>query len=108
MKFTTLIPTVANDGTPFEEKFLRRLIDRLWKPFGAMSEEREVHGRWTDDDGMVYHDVSIKISIDCDRGRLFEAMRAVKKVGKRLGQIAMYFEVSGYDGVQKLRVIQAD
>lgn len=73
-----------------------------------MSEEREVYGRWTDDDGSVYHDISIKISIDCDRERLFEAMRAVKKVGKRLDQIAMCFEVTGYDGVQKLRVINAD
>ena len=104
MKFTTLIPTSQNDGTPFEAVFLRRVIDQLWTPFGAMSEEHEVHGRWTDDDGSIYRDVSIKISIECDRSRLQEALRAVKKAGRRLGQHAMFFEVSGYDGVQILRV----
>ena len=51
MKFTTLIPTTRNDGTPFEEEFLRRVIDQLWTPFEAMSEEHEIHGQWTDDDG---------------------------------------------------------
>jgi len=104
VKFTTLIPTTRNDGTPFEEEFLRRVIDQLWKPFGAMSEEREVRGRRTDDDGTVYSDVSIKISIECDRARLTDAIRAVKKAGRRLGQLAMHFEVSGYDGLQFLRV----
>lgn len=103
MKFTTLIPTTQNDGEPFETAFLRRVIDQLWKPFRAMSEEREVYGRWTDDDGIVYSDVSIKISIECGRDRLEEAMRAVKRAGRRLGQLAMFFEVTGYDGVQILR-----
>ncbi len=31
-------------------------------------------------------------------------MRAVKRIGRRLEQRAMYFEVSGYDGVQILRI----
>ena len=104
MKFTTLIPTTRNDGTPFDSEFLRRVIDQLWKPFEAVSEEHEVHGRWTDDDGIVYSDVSIKISVECERDRLTEAMRAVRKAGRRLKQRAMYFEVSGYDGVQILRL----
>ena len=104
MKFTTLIPTTRNDGSLFDSAFLRRVIDELWKPFQAMSEEREVHGRWTDDDGIVYSDVSIKISIECERERLVEAMRVVKKAGRRLKQRAMYFEVNGYDGVQILRL----
>ena len=104
MKFTTLIPTTRNDGTPFENEYLRRIIDQLWKPFQAMSEEREIVGRWTDEEGTVYADVSIKISIECDRVRLPEALKAVKKAGRRLRQRAMYFEVSGYDGVQILRL----
>lgn len=46
----------------------------------------------------------MKISIECDRSRLFEAIKAVKRIGRRLGQQAMYFEVAGYDGVQILRI----
>jgi hypothetical protein len=104
VKFTTLIPTIGNDGIPFDDALLRRLITQLWKPFKAMSEEHEVIGKWTDDDGTVYSDVSIKVSIECSRERLAEAMRAVKRIGRRLEQRAMYFEVSGYDGVQILRI----
>jgi hypothetical protein len=49
-------------------------------------------------------DVCVKVSIECDRRCLQEAMQAVKRVGRKLGQRAMYFEVSGYDGVQILRI----
>jgi hypothetical protein len=43
------------------------------------------------------------VSIECDRDRLAEAIRAVRRIGRKLGQRAMYFEVTGYDGVQILR-----
>ena len=69
-----------------------------------MSNEGYVQGHWIDDDGTEFNDVCVKISIDCDRNRLGEAIRAVKRIGRRLGQRAMYFEVSGYDGVQMLRI----
>jgi hypothetical protein len=104
MKFTTLIPTTRNDGTPLEPRFLSRLIDRLWHPFGGMTDEGGVTGHWIDEDGMEFTDICIKVSIECDRERLQEAIRAVRRVGRKLGQRAMYFEVSGYDGVQILRM----
>ena len=40
----------------------------------------------------------------CDRARLAEAIRGVKRIGRKLGQRAMFFEVAGYDGVQILRI----
>jgi hypothetical protein len=46
----------------------------------------------------------LKVSIETDRQRLSEAMEAVKAIGRALGQRAMYFEVSGCDGVQFLRI----
>ncbi len=104
MKFTTLIPTTRNDGTPIEPSRLARIIDRLWRPYGGMTEEGFVTGRWVDDDGTEFRDRCIKISIECDRSRLGDAIRAVRRVGRRLDQRAMYFEVSGYDGVQILRI----
>jgi hypothetical protein len=104
MRFTTLIPTTWNDGTEVEPKVLSGLIDRLWRPFGGGTEEGWVTGHWVDDDGTEYTDRCIKLSIECDRGRLQEAIRAVRRVGRKLGQKAMYFEVTGYDGVQILRI----
>src|SRR5438094_6796652 len=103
MKFTTLIPITRNDGTVVQPALLARLIDSLWRPFRAMTREGYVTGHWIDDDGTEFTDVCLRVSIDCDRGRLAEALRAVKRLGRRLGQRAMYFEVAGYDGVQILR-----
>ena len=104
MKFTTLIPTRRNDGTAVKPSVLARLIDGLWKPFGGMTNEGFVTGHWIDEDGTEFTDVCVKVSIECDRDRLDEALKAVRRIGRKLGQRAMYFEVSGYDGVQILRI----
>lgn len=104
MKFTTLIPTTDNNGTALKPSLLNRLIDALWRPFGGMTNDGYVTGRWIDSDGNEFADTCAKVSIDCDRERLGEAIRGVKRIGRRLGQRAMYFEVAGYDGVQILRI----
>ena len=107
MKFITYVPTTDNEGTPFNEVFLDRVIDQLWEPFQAMTDEGLVRGRWTAPDGTLFQDVCVKISIACDPSRLNEAIRGVKRMGRRLGQKAMYFEVSGYDGVHILAIKKA-
>jgi hypothetical protein len=104
MKFTTLIPTAQDDGTVVKPSALNRLLDSLWRPFGGMTNEGFVTGHWTDADGTEFTDVCLKVSIDCDRNRLQDALVAVRRVGRRLRQRAMYFEVAGYDGVQILRI----
>jgi hypothetical protein len=104
MKFTTLIPTTGNDGTPIKESILLQLIAGLWRPFRGMTNERLVSGHWIDDDGTEFRDACVKISIECDRSRVQEAIKAVRRIGRRLKQRAMFFEVSGYDGVQILRI----
>ena len=104
VKFTTLIPTTWNDGTAVEPATLNRVIKALWGPFNGMTDEGTVTGHWVDDDGTEYTDRCVKVSIECDRSRLQEAIRAVRQAGRKLGQRAMYLEVSGYDGVQILRI----
>jgi hypothetical protein len=93
-----------NDGTEVTPAVLQRLIASLWRPFRGATEEGPIKGHWIDDDGTEFNDVCVKVSIECDRGRLAEAIRAVKRIGRKLGQRAMYFEVAGYDGVQILRI----
>src|SRR4051812_20058592 len=104
VKFTTLIPTTRNDGTAVRPSTLARLIDSLWRPFGGMTDEGLVTGHWIDEDGTEFKDGCVKLSVECDRSRLQEALKAVRQVGRKLGQRAMYFEVAGYDGVQVLRI----
>ena len=69
-----------------------------------MTNEGLVTGHWIDQDGTRFNDVCVKITIECDRSRLEEAIKAVRRIGAKLRQRAMYFEVSGYDGVQILRL----
>jgi hypothetical protein len=104
MKFTTLVPTTYNDGTPVKASVMDGILDSLWRPFRGMTKEGYVTGHWIDDDGTEFTDVCLKVFIECDRDHLFEAIKAVKRIGRRLGQRAMYFEVSGYDGVKILRI----
>ena len=104
MKVTTLIPTTRNDGTSIRPSVLHRLTDALWRPFRGVTKEGYVTGHWIDHDGAEFTDVCLKLSIECDRLRLAEIMNRVKRVGRKLGQRAMYFEVAGYDGVQILRI----
>ena len=93
-----------NDGTAVKPSVLQSIVDALWRPFGGVTKEGYVTGHWIDDDGTEFMDVCLKVSIECDRDRLFEAIKAVRRVGRRLAQRAMYFEVAGYDGVQILRI----
>ncbi len=104
MKFTTLVPTTYNDGTEIKPALLSRLLESLWRPFRGGTEERWVTGHWLDDDGTEFTDLCVKVSIECDRGRLPEAIKAVRRVGRKLDQRAMFFEVAGYDGVQILKI----
>ena len=62
-----------------------------------------VTGYWVEG-GTEFRDVCVKVSVECDRSRLDEVVRAVKRIGRKLGQRAMYFEVAGYDGVRNKRV----
>lgn len=104
MKFTTLIPTTRGDGATVKPSVLGRLIDELWRPFRGITNEGLVTGQWLDEDGTHFIDVCVKVSIECQRDRLWDALRGVRRLGRKLGQRAMYFEVSGYDGVQILRI----
>ncbi len=62
-------------------------------------------GQWLDPkDSQLYRDESRSISVVCDNRLLFEAQQAIIAIGKELGQVAMYFEVRDYDGVQLLVV----
>ena len=107
MKFTTLIPTTDNEGTAIKPDVLERVLDAMWRPFRGMTKEGYVTGFWIDDDGTEFTDVCLKVYVECDRSCLLEAIKAVKRIGRRLKQRAMYFEVSGYDGVQILHIEEA-
>jgi hypothetical protein len=105
MTFTTIIPRRRNDGSPVSRKETNAILAGLRVQFGGLTVDGEVEGQWVDEaDGKVYRDRSLKVTVACDRERLQEAEEAVREIGRRLGQKAMYFEVRYYDGVSFLRI----
>jgi hypothetical protein len=105
MKFTTLLPLRFNDGREVSQEQMDRIIDELSFQFRGCSDEGVTKGQWLDPkDSQLYRDESRRISVVCENRLLFDAQQAVIKIGKELGQRAMYFEVRDYDGVQFLEV----
>lgn len=102
MKFTTLVPTRRNDGSPVEDAEMRDILRGLRETFGGVTLEGTTEGQWTDD-GTVYLDECWKVSVVTENDRYSEAEQAVRDIGKRLGQLAMFFEVQYFDGVRFLR-----
>ena len=107
MKFTTLIPMRYPDGREVPLEQMNRIIDELAAQFKGCSDEGVTKGQWLDPkESRLYRDESRRITIVCDNAQLREAERAIIKIGQELGQLAMYFEVRDYDGVQFLKVPQ--
>lgn len=52
----------------------------------------------------LYRDENRRVSVSCANRLLWDAQKAVVRIGKELRQRAMYFEVRDYDGVQVLEV----
>jgi hypothetical protein len=105
MKFTTLLPMRFNDGREVPAEQISRILDELALQFGGCSDEGITKGQWLDPkDRTLYRDESRRVSVSCDNRLLFEAQQAVVRIGRELGQGAMYFEVRDYDGVQILEV----
>jgi hypothetical protein len=103
VKFTTLIPTRRNDGSAVSKTEMTAILQKFWMTFGALTDEGKTNGVWQDG-GKVFRDECLKIVVSCDNERLEEAKALVIEVGRQLGQLAMYFEVAYYDGVQILKV----
>ena len=105
MKFTTLLPMHFNDGSEVPPDLISSILDRLALQFGGCSDEGITKGQWLDPkDQTLYRDESRRVAVSCDNRLLWEAQQAVIKIGKELGQRAVYFEVRDYDGVQILEV----
>ena len=105
MKFTTLIPMRFHDGRKVSPNQMKQFLDRLAIEFGGCSDEGVTKGQWIDPkDSAHYRDESRRVSVVCDRVLLDDAREAVLRIGRALGQRAMYFEVRDYDGVQILEV----
>jgi hypothetical protein len=108
MKFTTLIPLRFNDGREVTAEMINDFIDELTFEFSGCSDEGVTKGQWIDpSDSRIYRDESRRVTVSCDNRMLWRAEQAVIRIGKKLGQRAMYFEVRDYDGIRLLEIPEA-
>lgn len=103
MKFITMIPTTRNDGSVVSDTEMQDICYQFHAEFGGSQVEGLVSGYWVDG-GKVYEDQCLRVTVSCDNSQLEQAKQLVLTIGRRLGQLAMYFEVIYYDGVQILKV----
>ena len=105
MVFVTLIPTSFNNGTKVPPEVHQEILDDFWATFGGYTVEGPTQGHWVDPkDQLHYWDECYRVTVSCPSERLQEAEELVRRVGKRLGQKSMFFEVKYFDGVRILDV----
>ena len=105
MKFTTLIPLTRNDGSKVSRKELAEIEATFWMRFGGMTRDGVTIGNWISPTTGRHHvHECLKVFVVCENSRLAEAQEFVRRIGERLGEEEMYFEVQYYDGPQFLKV----
>lgn len=105
MIFITRIPTHRNDATQISTAERQEILTDVVQKFGGFSLDGPGEGAWAADDGTVYGESSYVLTVECDRERYQEARNMVIAIGKRLSQLAMYFEVRYFDGVEIIAII---
>jgi len=103
MKFTTLIPTTRNDGSPVDAAELNGIYQRFYSVFGACTLEGTTQGFWMDG-GTLYQDICVKLVVSCDELMLETAEALIREIGQQLGQLAMYLEVDRNADIRILRI----
>jgi hypothetical protein len=89
----TRIPTHRNDGSEVTALELKRILRQVRRKFDGYSLEGPYPGSWVDSNGEVYEEESYKLEVVVPRHRVEEVRKHFMKIGKRLGQRAIFFEV---------------
>jgi hypothetical protein len=89
----TRIPTHRNDGSEVTEQELKRILRQVRRKFHGYSLEGPHPGAWVASNGDVYEEESYKLEVVVPRHRVAEVRKHFMKVGKQLGQRAIFFEV---------------
>lgn len=93
MLVITRIPTHRNDGSRISRRERRSILNLVRDTFGGYTLEGPFEGAWVADDGRVYEATSYRLEVLVPPERVSEARVLFTRVGKQLGQRAIYFEV---------------
>src|SRR5438445_13323438 len=87
------IPTYYNDGSKISRRERRDYLTLVRDKFGGYTLEGPFQGAWVADDGRAYEETSYRLEVLVAPERLREARQLFARLGKQLGQRAIYFEV---------------
>ncbi len=93
MLVITRIPTHRNDGTKISQRERRSLLNRVRDNLGGYALEGPFQGAWIADDGEIYEETSYRLEVVVAAERVSEARELFIRIGRELGQRAIYFEV---------------
>jgi hypothetical protein len=93
MLVVTRIPTHRNDGSRIGYRERRAILSLVRDAFGGYTLEGPFKGVWVADDGQAYEETSYRLEVLLPPERVREARELFTRIGKRLGQRAIYFEV---------------
>jgi len=93
MLVVTRIPTHRNDGSKISQRERRAILSIVRDTFGGYTLEGPFEGTWVADDGRVYEETSYRLEVVVPPERVSEAGELFTRMGKQLGQRAIYFEV---------------
>ncbi len=89
----TRIPTHRNDGSKINQRERRAILTLVRDTFGGYTLEGPFQGAWVADDDQTYEETSYRLEVIVPPERLSEARELFIRIGKQLGQRAIYFEV---------------
>jgi hypothetical protein len=93
MLVVTRIPTRRNDGSKVTRRERRAFLTLVRDTFGGYTLEGPFEGAWIADDGQVYEETSYRLEVLVPAERVREARELFTRLGRQLGQRAIYFEV---------------
>ncbi|HZU34827.1 MAG TPA: hypothetical protein VFA18_02900 [Gemmataceae bacterium] len=93
MLVVTRIPTRRNDGSKVSRRERRAFLTLVRDTFGGYTLEGPFEGAWIADDGRVYEETSYRLEVLVPAERVSEARELFTRLGRQLGQRAIYFEV---------------
>ena len=93
MIVVTRIPTHRNDGTEISARELGQILAKVRDKFRGYSLEGPSWGAWVAANGDIYEEDSWKLEVVVPPERVNAVRKMYVRIGKRLGQRALFYEV---------------
>ena len=87
-----VLPLTDNDGRPIDPEMIVDLQRKLLAEFGGFTIHPTSQGRWRSQEGRVYQEDVVVYEVAVPQEKIPALREVVSRLGRRLGQWAMYFD----------------